>query len=114
MKLSIIVPCYNEAKNIPIVLQRFAAVITEPDIELIFVNNGSTDDAWTAAFYFSDAVAAARIIITPVTVVGPVANIVTDATIMYLNVKTNSSNINAIYCSGTGGHTIIKASLAYL
>src|SRR3990167_3625578 len=47
MKLSIIVPCYNEAKNIPIVLQRFAAVITEPDIELIFVNNGSTDDTAT-------------------------------------------------------------------
>ncbi|EKD79355.1 MAG: Glycosyltransferase family protein [uncultured bacterium] len=47
MKLSIVVPCYNEAKNIPIVLERFAAVITEPDVELICVNNGSTDDTAT-------------------------------------------------------------------
>lgn len=43
MKLSIVVPCYNESKNIPMVLQRFAVAITDPDIELICVNNGSTD-----------------------------------------------------------------------
>lgn len=44
MKLSIVVPCYNEADNIPLILARFAEVIT-PDIELILVDNGSTDSS---------------------------------------------------------------------
>ncbi len=43
MKLSIVVPCYNEAKNIPLILERFSAVIKREDIEVILVNNGSTD-----------------------------------------------------------------------
>jgi polyisoprenyl-phosphate glycosyltransferase len=43
MKLSIIVPCYNEAKNIPLILERFANVIKRPDIEILFINNGSKD-----------------------------------------------------------------------
>ncbi len=45
MKLSIIVPCYNEAKNIPLILEKFASVIERDDIEVILVNNGSTDDS---------------------------------------------------------------------
>ncbi len=45
MKISIIVPAYNEAKNIPLALQRFAEVIRRTDVELIVVNNGSTDDS---------------------------------------------------------------------
>ena len=32
MKLSIIVPCYNEAKNIPLILEKFASIIKRPDI----------------------------------------------------------------------------------
>lgn len=43
IKLSVIVPAYNEANNIPIVLRRFAEVIDRSDIEVIIVNNGSTD-----------------------------------------------------------------------
>ena len=43
MKLSVVVPCYNEALNIPLILQRFAAVIHRPDVEVILVDNGSTD-----------------------------------------------------------------------
>jgi glycosyltransferase involved in cell wall biosynthesis len=43
MKLSIIVPCYNEAKNIPLILEKFARVIKRSDIEILFVNNGSKD-----------------------------------------------------------------------
>ena len=43
MKLSIVVPCYNEKENIPLILQRFNEVINRDDIEIIFVNNGSTD-----------------------------------------------------------------------
>ncbi len=45
MKLSIIVPCYNESKNIPLILERFSQVILGNDMELILVNNGSTDDS---------------------------------------------------------------------
>ncbi len=44
MKLSIIVPCYNEAENIPKLLAAYAAVITRNDLEIILVNNGSTDE----------------------------------------------------------------------
>ncbi len=42
-KLSIIVPCYNEEKNIPGLLNAFDRVINRCDIELVLVNNGSTD-----------------------------------------------------------------------
>ena len=45
MKLSIIVPCYNEAKNIPLILEKFASIIKRPNIEILFVNNGSKDNS---------------------------------------------------------------------
>ncbi len=44
MKLSVTVPCYNESKTIPFLLERFNEVIKRDDIEVIFVNNGSEDD----------------------------------------------------------------------
>lgn len=44
MKLSIVVPCYNEAENIPLILTRFSEVIKREDIEVVLVDNGSTDD----------------------------------------------------------------------
>jgi polyisoprenyl-phosphate glycosyltransferase len=47
MKLSIVVPCYNEAENIPSLLSAYAEVITQNDIEIILVNNGSTDTTGT-------------------------------------------------------------------
>lgn len=43
MKLSVVVPCYNEEKNIPLILERFGKLIKRDDIEVILVNNGSTD-----------------------------------------------------------------------
>lgn len=45
MKLSIVVPCYNEEENIPLILKRFDEVIQRDDIEVILVNNGSTDNS---------------------------------------------------------------------
>lgn len=45
MKLSIVVPCYNEEQNIPLILNRFGEIITREDIEVILVDNGSTDDS---------------------------------------------------------------------
>lgn len=44
MQLSIVIPCYNEAKNIPLILERFSKSITDQNIEVLLVNNGSTDD----------------------------------------------------------------------
>jgi len=43
MKLSIVIPCYNEEENIPILLERFAAALDRDDVELVLVDNGSTD-----------------------------------------------------------------------
>ena len=45
INFSIILPCYNEEKNIPIILERFNNCIKTNDIELILVNNGSTDNS---------------------------------------------------------------------
>lgn len=43
MKVSIIVPCYNEEKNIEMLTLRFAAFAGNVGLELILVDNGSTD-----------------------------------------------------------------------
>lgn len=45
MKFSIIIPCYNESKNIPLILEKFSKIISRPDIEVLLVNNGSTDNS---------------------------------------------------------------------
>ncbi len=45
MKLSVIVPCYNEGENISLILERFKQVIKRDDVEVILVNNGSTDSS---------------------------------------------------------------------
>ena len=44
MKLSVIIPCCNEEKNIPLILDGFKKVIgNRSDIEIIIVDNNSTD-----------------------------------------------------------------------
>lgn len=45
IKLSVVIPCYNEEKNIPLILEKFASVVKRDDIEIILVNNGSTDSS---------------------------------------------------------------------
>lgn len=43
-KLSIVVPCYNEEKNLPLLIRRFKKVISSRDgIEVVLVDNGSLD-----------------------------------------------------------------------
>ncbi len=42
--ISIVLPCYNEAKSIPDILRRFSQVIGKRPVELILVNNGSFDN----------------------------------------------------------------------
>ena len=45
MKFSLVIPCYNEAKNIPLLLERCAVFNTREEFEIILVDNGSTDDS---------------------------------------------------------------------
>lgn len=45
MRMSLVIPCFNEAKNIRILLDRCAQVFTGDDCELILVNNGSSDES---------------------------------------------------------------------
>jgi glycosyltransferase involved in cell wall biosynthesis len=35
IKLSIIVPCYNEEANIPLILEKFKSVISRDDVEMM-------------------------------------------------------------------------------
>ena len=43
-ELSIVIPCYNEEKNIASMIERFAVLRQKCQLELITVDNGSTDD----------------------------------------------------------------------
>ena len=45
MKLSIVIPCYNESKTIPLILEKFSSIIKKKDIEILFINNGSQDNS---------------------------------------------------------------------
>lgn len=43
LQLSVVVPCHNEEENIPLILEKFLKVYKEHPLELIVVNNASTD-----------------------------------------------------------------------
>ncbi|WP_316151107.1 glycosyltransferase family 2 protein [Cupriavidus sp. BIC8F] len=47
MKFSLVIPCYNEAANLPLLLERCQGVTNQADAEVILVDNGSTDDSPT-------------------------------------------------------------------
>lgn len=44
MRLSLIIPCYNEAANLPLLLERCKSLEAKPDVEVLLVDNGSTDN----------------------------------------------------------------------
>ena len=44
MKFSLIIPCYNESKSIPQLLGRCVPLVENGNIEVILVDNGSTDE----------------------------------------------------------------------
>jgi glycosyltransferase involved in cell wall biosynthesis len=44
MKISLVIPCYNEAANLRLLLERCKLVTQKSDAEVILVDNGSTDD----------------------------------------------------------------------
>jgi glycosyltransferase involved in cell wall biosynthesis len=43
--LSIVLPCYNEARNLPLLLERYRESWEDLPAELLLVENGSTDDS---------------------------------------------------------------------
>jgi len=43
LRFSIVLPCYNEADNLPPLLERYVQVWQDLPAELVLVNNGSTD-----------------------------------------------------------------------
>jgi glycosyltransferase involved in cell wall biosynthesis len=43
MRFSLIIPCYNEASNLPLLLARCKELAARHDVEIILVDNGSTD-----------------------------------------------------------------------
>ena len=45
MIFSLVIPCYNEAANLPLLLSRCDEVAQQGEIEVILVDNGSTDDS---------------------------------------------------------------------
>ena len=44
MKLSLVIPCYNESSNLPLLLSRCKELANQPGVEILLVDNGSTDD----------------------------------------------------------------------
>ena len=43
MRFSLVIPCYNEAANLPLLLERCKLLASTPDVEVLLVDNGSTD-----------------------------------------------------------------------
>lgn len=66
MKLSIVVPCYNEGENIRLILSRFDEVISRKDIEVVLVNNGSTDNSKEILNHLAPKYPFARVKVVPV------------------------------------------------
>ncbi|HTP63365.1 MAG TPA: glycosyltransferase family 2 protein [Burkholderiales bacterium] len=43
MRLSLVIPCFNEEANLPLLLRRCGELASRPQIEVILVDNGSSD-----------------------------------------------------------------------
>lgn len=46
MRYTIVIPCYNEEDNLPLLVDRISSFSKRNDIEFIFVENGSTDNSY--------------------------------------------------------------------
>ena len=44
MRFSLVIPCYNEAANLPLLLERCKKLADQPGVEVVLVDNGSTDN----------------------------------------------------------------------
>ena len=49
MKLSVVIPVYNEAENVPLLVKELAAIVAAFDaFEVLLVDDGSVDETWEA------------------------------------------------------------------
>lgn len=55
MKLSLVVPCFNEARAIPLFREAVRALGLPYDLEFVFVNDGSTDESLTVLRQLAEA-----------------------------------------------------------
>ena len=66
MRLSIVIPCYNEEKSIPLILEKFQSCINGEDMEVVLVNNGSTDGSADVLDELLPQYAFARMVLVPI------------------------------------------------
>lgn len=59
MDVSVVIPCYNKAPYVGEAIQSVLSQ-THPDVEIIVVDDGSTDDSWSIIQSFGDNVEAIR------------------------------------------------------
>jgi glycosyltransferase involved in cell wall biosynthesis len=45
VRLSLVIPCYNEARSLPQLVARATRVVASGDVQVVLVDNGSTDDS---------------------------------------------------------------------
>lgn len=45
MKFSLIIPCYNESENLPLLIKKCEPLTAKANVEIILVDNGSTDNS---------------------------------------------------------------------
>ena len=66
MNLSLVIPCYNESANLPRLVSRCKELCQAPAIEVVLVDNGSTDDTPAVMARLLDGQQAVRAIRVPV------------------------------------------------
>ena len=62
IRFSLVIPCFNEAKNLPLLLERCKVLTARPDIEVILVDNGSTDDSYHVLLTLLPSYAGCRVV----------------------------------------------------
>ncbi|RQV18493.1 glycosyltransferase family 2 protein [Burkholderia cenocepacia] len=45
MRFSLVIPCFNEAKNLPLLVERCKNLCASSGVEVVLVDNGSSDDS---------------------------------------------------------------------
>lgn len=44
MEISLVIPCFNEEKNLPFLIKKLKKILSNPNFEVILVDNGSLDN----------------------------------------------------------------------
>ncbi len=66
LRLSLVIPCYNESGNLAALAKALAPLVVRPEVEVILVDNGSTDDSPRLLAELTAAAPALRSVRVPV------------------------------------------------